>query len=762
MKQQRRGKHVALLGLLLQVLVTVLTVVLWQWTGSAAMLGLGWLLLAGVGLWGMTALLFYVQQLHRQEQLELDELAGRGGSDTIFDEDARQQLQSAQRRLQAFRRWIVPLFTVLLAGYQIALGLLMLRSLRGGTPAELTSPGPAAMFLVLALVLTILFSRYCTGMGTRSEWRLLRTTGSYSLLCSLAMLTVVVGLGFASQGYLSVEPVIAYILPVLQVLLGIELLLNLVLDIYRPRQPGEDYRPSYDSRVLNLLAEPGRVGHGIAETVNYQFGFEVSGTWFYQLVSKALVPLVLFAVLVMFLLSGVVVVTDGEQCILKRWGVYQRTVGPGLHVKWPWPVATAERYKTAEIQELLIGVGDEREPKKTRQGQSMLLWTEEHGYQGKLERDFLIAVPPRQTARTDAEDDGTGPLGAPPSVSIIKLVLALQYKVADPYKYAYTYTDPVTLINCVTDQEMVRYCAAATLDEVTDDVPDRPQALLTLGRDEAAAELQRRVQRRLDQLDLGVDLVFLGIVSAHPPAEVVPDFEAVLEAERLQDQQRYEAQAQADQTLSAVAGNPDDALQLYLALRREEVFDDLAKRRGDPAGFQPVVEEYIRRARSQIKALQLELKRERLLGKGDDVLQSRKRLLDGYRTFVAELDRARQAPDTFDYPAAITSARDDVRRLFGRLEGEPAVLLAEASADRWQTELRALTAVLEYQRKLQPFLAAPNVYLFDQYMNVLDETLPGMMKYVIGVDRDRLEVRLNLEQQRDILGEATQTFEQAE
>lgn len=762
MKNQRRGKNVALVGLGLQVLGTVLVVVLWQWTNSRALLTLLWLLLAGVPLWLMTTLLFYVQQLHRQEELELEELAGRSGGSTIFDEDAREQLHAAQRRLRTFRRWIVPLFTLLLAGYHAALGLLLLRVLGTGSGLELTATGPAALFLLLAFVLMILFSRYCTGMGTRSDWRPLRTTGSYTLLCSLAMLAVVVALGFDSQGYLGVEPVIAYLLPIVQLLLAVELLLNLVLDIYRPRQPDEEYRPSYDSRILNLLAEPSRVGHGIAETINYQFGFEVSSTWFYQLVSRAIVPLILFGVVVMFLLSGVVVVTDGQQCILKRWGVYQRTVGPGVHVKWPWPIATAERYKTEEIQELVIGVGEEREQKRTRDGQTMLLWTEEHGYQGRLERDFLIAVPPRERSRQDALASA-GPIGAPPSVSIIKLVLTMQYRVTDPYKYAYTYTDPLELIRCVTDQEMVRYCASATLDEITDeDDTDRPQALLTLGRDRAAAELQRRVQQRLNQLDLGVNVVFLGIVSAHPPAEAVPDFEAVLEAERLQDKQRYEAQAQANQILAAVAGDPDDALQLYLALRREEVFEGLAKRIDDPAGFKPVVEEYIRRAMSQIDALELELRRERLLGKDADTLQSRTRLLEGYRAFVADLERAGGNPKTFDYATTIASARRDVESLFDRLEGEPAVMLAEARADRWETELRALTAVLEYHRKLLPFQAAPRVYLFNQYMDVLDETLPNLMKYVIGVDRDRLEVRVNLEQQRDLLGEATQIIEEAE
>ena len=42
-------------------------------------------------------------------------------------------------------------------------------------------------------------------------------------------------------------------------------------------------------------------------------------------------------------------------------------------------------------------------------------------------------------------------------------------------------------------------------------------------------------------------------------------------------------------------------------------------------------------------------------------------------------------------------------------------------------------------------------------MDVLDETLPATMKYVLGVNRDLLELRLNLEtQEKDVLDVATE------
>jgi len=105
----------------------------------------------------------------------------------------------------------------------------------------------------------------------------------------------------------------------------------------------------------------------------------------------------------------------------------------------------------------------------------------------------------------------------------------------------------------------------------------------------------------------------------------------------------------------------------------------------------------------------------------------------------------------FDYAREITAARDNALKLFDHLEGEPAKRVAAARADRWKRQLQEVTAVEVYRRKLLPYTAAPRVYMFDCYMDVMDETLPGMLKYVVGVDRNLLEVRVDLERQRDIM-----------
>ncbi|MBN1943532.1 MAG: hypothetical protein JW849_09600 [Phycisphaerae bacterium] len=754
MNEQKRGRNVALAGAAMQAVATVVALIVWRTTGSVAALSSLWLLLGGVLLWGVTMLLFYARQLELQEEAELQEIAQR---DTIFDENGVVD-RPARRRLAALRQWAVPIFTLLFAGYHATLAILMLRYVRGLEVSALNSAGPGAGFLGIVGMAMFLLSRYCTGMSSMPAWRLLRAPGSYMLMCVLFLAVMVIDLLVAYSGNPVLDPIVAMVFPLIELLFAAEMLMNFVLDLYRPRLPGDEYRPSYDSRIFNLLAEPGRVGHSIAEAVNYQFGFEVSRTWFYQLISRAFVPLLIFGVVVLLALSSMVIVDEGEVCYVKHWGRLSpdtKPLPPGVHFKWPWPIDTADRIRVGEVHEILLGLGEQKKPKTDKSGNLLLLWTEEHGYGSRLEMDFLIGASPRDTLRQEKQSEEGEK--APTDVSIIKLVVLVQYRVAKPFDYAYRTTDAQTLVTDVATQEMMQYCASATLEEVVDEGVDRPQALMTSGRAAAAAALRARMQKRMDELHLGVELLYVGVLSAHPPSEAVPQFEKVLEAERLQDKQRYEAQAEANKTLAWVAGDPGKALQLYVALHRAELLDELRKLRKDAGKFTPAVEEAVDQAQGQIRVLAGEIRREKLLGKKESDLETRIGLKQAYESLLGELLRAKRDREGFDYDQALADARADVETRFDELEGEPAKLIAEAQAYRWQRELSEKTRLELYRKQLLPFQTAPTVYRFGRYMDVLDETLPNTMKYVLGVNRDLLELRLNLEtQEKDVLDVATE------
>src|SRR6185503_1325928 len=74
--------------------------------------------------------------------------------------------------------------------------------------------------------------------------------------------------------------------------------------------------------------------------------------------------------------------------------------------------------------------------------------------------------------------------------------------------------------------------------------------IMSTGRFKAAEELRDRIQKRADELELGVRIVFLGLQDIHPPIAVAASYEAVIGAEQKRIANRLDAQADAVATNS--------------------------------------------------------------------------------------------------------------------------------------------------------------------------------------------------------------------
>ena len=167
-----------------------------------------------------------------------------------------------------------------------------------------------------------------------------------------------------------------------------------MLDIYRPRLKDQYSRAAFDSRLLGVINEPGGIFRTAATAIDYQFGFKVSQTWFYKLLEKAIVPLILFAGATVYLLSCIVVVAPNEEAIIEHFGNPRdqagqvRLIGPGLTFKWPWPVDIAHKYPTKKIMELNIGFVPKVDPKTGERIREPLLWGKSHY---EVEHNVLVA-----------------------------------------------------------------------------------------------------------------------------------------------------------------------------------------------------------------------------------------------------------------------------------------------------------------------------------------------------------------------------------
>ncbi len=746
MQASKRGQRVAIFALVVQLALTLLAALLLRATGSPAAQAVLWLVILPLPLWVITLLMFYCQWLQQREADEIQQLARRPGQAESIFKDEEGETRPAANRLKWMRRYMVPAFTLVFAGCHAVVGIFLLRWISSVDSGPPTPGKPAAMFFAIGgAFAAFLVSRYAVGMAKTSSWRMLRAPGSYLFTNSLAFVLLAGALAAENYDWPVFGVAIAYVLPVFTIIIGAEMVLNFVLDLYRPRLPDGEVRYSYDSRLLNLIASPESIGHSIAEALNYQFGFEVSGTWFYKLLQRTLVPLLLTGAVIVWLMTSVVVVEEGQQYVVLHWGKRypQRVLKPRRcpYLIWPWPIDTARKFETDRVHQITLGVGEERTEEFVNK-KRIYLWTEEHGTRAEL--DTLVAIPPGEGKRRHEKA---------PSVSIIKMVVSVYYRIGDKdddiYRFGYTFSDAPKLLEAIAYREMISYAASATLDEPlpADQGKSRPQGILSFGRAKAANDLKTRIADAAEKLDLGVQIVHVEFLSCHPPKEAAPAFEGVIAAERQQDKYRYQAQSEANWILADVAGDPDEALKLAQAIGTLQELQTMVNARRSGGDVSASVKKAIDRAGNKIADLEKQIHTEMLLGRHKpDESTAAQELLERQKKYLALLGKIQSDPGGFDLARQVANAREEVDKLFKDIRGAAAVTIARARADRWKTEFRERARAKTFSAHLLGLQAAPSLYRLDKYLNVLTEGLQKRRKYILGIDRDKIEVWLNLEE----------------
>ncbi|MGA2914475.1 MAG: SPFH domain-containing protein [Sedimentisphaerales bacterium] len=550
--EAKKAGFVCLAALVLIAVFSLASYILGRLTGVFAIYALSWQILAAVIIWAVLALQFYQRALAQQEKLDMAAL-GQSSGDTIFEaQKSHSELFAvAQNRLRIFEKWILPVFSVLLAIYQIAIGAILIRYLlkRQESP-EQSHLLVGAVLTVSIAFLCFLFSLFATGLSRQQQWRPLRAGGSYLLITAILSFAIAVGMAFAQFKVPIVLAVIDWVVPIIIFIPGVETALNFILDIYRPRLEGQYGITAFDSRLLAMLASPGNILQTAAGAIDYQFGFKVSQTWFYKIIEQAVVPLIIVSAVILYLLSCIIIISPESQAIIERFGsAYDsqgnvRLIESGLSFKLPWPFDVAREFSTKAIQEIHIGYVPEEDPQKNK---APLLWGREHY---KAEYNLLVA-----TDSINSQEKGAVP------VSIIRAAVPVQYRVVDLYKYLYGHGDSQKVLEALCYRELIKFAAGSRIESDSDSAGQA--SLLGAGRGQAASELVRIIQQESDSMGLGVEIVFMGLEGFHPPPQVAPDFQAVIGSVQKKQAAILEAIAQRDKLFTVNVGSVKQAEALY-------------------------------------------------------------------------------------------------------------------------------------------------------------------------------------------------------
>ena len=544
-----RAAAISLFGLGVQLGLGALLVVYAIFARDQAAMTAAFYVALGSLVWAGLALVYHQHKLERLETIEQTALTESGGADASVFQGLGDELRVAGRRLAWMHRLFLPALSLAMAIGLIAVGLLRFFSGRAAlNEEEFTQPTQTGWAIAVSLAIAVIgfvFARFVAGMAKQSEWSNLRGGASTVVGAALVALALAIAHFVAFLGNDVVLRYLHVAIPIFMIALGGEIVFNFVLNLYRPRRAGETPRPAFDSRILGFVAAPDRLAESLGEAISYQFGFDVSESWFYRLLSRTIVLLLGTGIIVLWGLSALAVVGPDERGLVLRFGALQREVASGLHLKLPWPFESVERYPALSVTTLEIGspAPEEGQP---------ILWTNRHVEPGRAEVQFIVQPTSSINEAVRARDLAVAVVEAP-----------LQFTVSNLTEFEQLAQNGVRepLLRAIASRALMQHLSTMSVDDIVGE-----------GRRSATAAVRERVEREFDELDAGVDLLFMGVTSAHPPRDddVARSFENVVLAEQRRETQVERAQAYRVRRLTEVAGDAELASAILAQLDRLE------------------------------------------------------------------------------------------------------------------------------------------------------------------------------------------------
>jgi Cu+-exporting ATPase len=262
---------------------------------------------------------------------------------------------------------------------------------------------------------------------------------------------------------------------------------------------------------------------GAIERLDDQIDMERAGVWIRD---RARVIAASLGVLVVvgYAISGWTVIGPDETGLLQRFGRFERTLEPGLHMRWPAPIERVSTFNRDRVRSLEIGfsnsVGDAGISSR---------WESTHGRPARAEADEKALL---------LTGDGR----------YVELSATLQYTIDA--------TDSQALerfIFTVADGEgALRPIAEAAVRDVIGRFP--LLELLSTGRREAEAGAVELLARRLAAYRFGIAVRAVAFQDLHPPLEVVDAYRDVSRAANDKKRRLNEAAAHKEKVLAESAG----------------------------------------------------------------------------------------------------------------------------------------------------------------------------------------------------------------
>jgi membrane protease subunit HflK len=290
-----------------------------------------------------------------------------------------------------------------------------------------------------------------------------------------------------------------------------------------------------------MFASPDSLVRSINEAINYQFGFDITSSWGYQLLLRSATWLLVLGVVVLLAMSSMIVVEPTQQAVRVRQGALISDVYlPGVMFKLPWPIERADIYDVTRIRELDITF-------KWKEERNVILWTDDYNKNAVVMPKPFIVNETIEVSDVSKED----------VLSLIDVRAVLKYRIAQGglLDWIQFGSKDIDRRSRLTQREMTLLAFSqntlTTLFQnlaLNDIIGDDRGSLSTVAR--------TKLQASLDAQNSGVEIISVDLPLVAPARGAAGSFEELSVAIQSEELLVTAATGNAQSILTSTAGDP--------------------------------------------------------------------------------------------------------------------------------------------------------------------------------------------------------------
>ncbi len=267
-------------------------------------------------------------------------------------------------------------------------------------------------------------------------------------------------------------------------------------------------------------------------------GITMRSLWSLRLVKKLIPYTAILAVLLLWVCTGIIQVETYEEGAVYRFGRLQsETLKPGIHLVLPYPFDKVKICSTGTVNRMTVGYISSED--------SDNIWTAGHG---SSEYKLLL---------------GGGN-------ELVSINLRIEYKVSDLKSYLQCSAEPESILRALAYEAVTARTINTDLD-----------SMLSVDRTAFAGSFADDLSERLENYDLGLEIVSVVLESIHPPVEIASVYQEIVSAGIKAEQYMLEAEAKAAVTRASAEDSRNTAINSANAAKSTAV----AAARAEIAGF---------------------------------------------------------------------------------------------------------------------------------------------------------------------------------